>query len=135
MQPDEIRAFVNKNKICFLATSDGEQVHVRGMRVYRADADGLLIKVLAYKPVCTQMREHPQVELCFFDEQHYQQLRLNGRLEEIDDSGLREEVAANCPHYQRDIREHGIDVLRIFRLREATGSLWSGDMLDEHLKL
>jgi pyridoxamine 5'-phosphate oxidase len=121
---EEIIAFISKNQTCFLATVEKGRPHVRGMMIYRADDDGIIIHTGAGKNICRQLGENPAVELCFFSPQERVQVRVSGDAEQVDDMELKSEIVRNRPFMQPWVEERGFGVLAVFRVRNCSAAVW-----------
>lgn len=95
MNKDEIYAMMNSNIVFFLATLDADAPRVRGMMLYRADRDGIVFHTGTMKDIYRQVRANPAAELCFWDARQNLQVRVSGQLEIVDDTALKEEIAAH----------------------------------------
>jgi pyridoxamine 5'-phosphate oxidase len=62
----EIIEFLNVNPTCYLATSEGNKPRVRALRMVRADEKGILIQTVEGKDLPKQLKDNPQVEICFY---------------------------------------------------------------------
>ena len=92
MKITEFIEFAKANPVCYLATTDGDQPHVRGMQMFFADTTGFYFGTLSPKNMSKQLHNNPKVEVCFFnhphDFSHAKQMRLTGEVEFIDDPDL-----------------------------------------------
>ena len=59
--------FANNNTLCYLATTERRQPHVKAFRMWFADEKGFHFITLSGKSVCKQLKDYPQVEVCFFN--------------------------------------------------------------------
>ncbi len=81
----EILKFLNSNPACHLATAEGAQPRVRGVLIYRADQSGILFQTASSKDLYKQLRQNPDVELCFNNTDNSKQIRVRGKAELIED--------------------------------------------------
>ncbi len=125
MTKEEIIQFMNANPACHLATADGNQPRVRGMLIYRADEQGILLHTGTPKDVCKQMMANPRVELCFFNPKDNVQVRVTGKAELVDDQKLKDEIVANRPFMQPWIKQFGYKFMALFRVRNAVATVWT----------
>jgi len=93
MNKEEIYTLINNNPAFFLATIDGEMPRVRGMLLYKADAQGIIFHTGSMKNVYKQIQKSPNAELCFVDVKNNIQVRISGKLEIISDNTLKDEIA------------------------------------------
>ena len=130
MKKAEILAFINENPLCFLATTEGDTPHVRGMRAFRADENGIILYTTTEKAVYQQLIDNPKAEICFYDFKNVIQVRVSGRMELVEDLGLKKEIGSTRPNVKSRVEKEGDDWLVIFRLRNGTASIWSLEAID-----
>jgi uncharacterized pyridoxamine 5'-phosphate oxidase family protein len=123
MTKDEIMSFVNANPTCYLATVEGDVPHVRAMGMYKADERGILIQLSSVKDMYQQLVNNPKVELCFNGSG--KQVRVNGRAEFLETKEIKEEVLKARPFLKGLVDEKGLDVIKIFRVADATATVWT----------
>ena len=96
MNLQDVIKFANENRICYIATVDGDQPHVRTFRLERADETGFYFTLVTKKKMYRQVCANPRVEVCFFnptaDSGGAKQMRVTGILEEIDDPVMLEKA-------------------------------------------
>lgn len=131
MEKQEIFEAMASHPVMYLATSEADQPHVRAVFLYRADASGILFHMAKKREMYAQIMKNNKVEICFSCDSL--QIRVTGRLVEIDDNALKDEI---CEHpsrkFLKNFRENGVfkDFYRevaVFRLSNGTASLWSMD--------
>jgi uncharacterized pyridoxamine 5'-phosphate oxidase family protein len=97
MNRKECIEFASRNPICFLATAEGDQAHVRAMRLEYANESGFYFATLNLKEVSKQLHQNPKVEVCFYnhatDLMEVKMMRIKGRVEFIDEPEVKERVA------------------------------------------
>jgi pyridoxamine 5'-phosphate oxidase len=125
MTKTEIIQFLNANPACHLATADGNQPRVRGMLIYRADEQGILLHTGTTKDLCKQMLANPRVELCFNNMKDGVQVRVTGKAELVEDQKLKEEIVANRPFMKPWIEQRGYKFLAVFRVKDAAATVWT----------
>jgi pyridoxamine 5'-phosphate oxidase len=125
MTKAEIIAFINENPLCFLATTEGDTPHVRGMRAFRADENGIILYTAKEKAVYQQLTRNPKAEICFYDFNNVIQVRVSGRMELVQDLELKKEIGSTRPNVKSRVEKEGNDWLVIFRLRNGMASVWS----------
>ena len=60
-------SFANQNPVCWLATSEDGQPHVRGLLMWFADHTGFYFHTGTVKPLSDQMLRNPRVEVAFYN--------------------------------------------------------------------
>jgi uncharacterized pyridoxamine 5'-phosphate oxidase family protein len=95
MTREDILAIIQNNPVFHLATVDGDQPHVRGMLLYKADQEGIVFHTGAFKDLYQQIVQNPKVELCFQDFKKGMQVRVKGILTEINDVAVKEEISSH----------------------------------------
>ncbi len=66
MNIKDVIEFANKNKTCFLSTVENYQPRGRVMLMWFADESGFYFHTGTMKSLYTQLKDNPNVELCFF---------------------------------------------------------------------
>jgi uncharacterized pyridoxamine 5'-phosphate oxidase family protein len=96
MDIQEFISFAQANPVCFLATCENGQPHVRGMLMFFADETGFYFGTLSPKKMAKQLHNNPKVEVCFYnnpdDLAHAKQMRLSGEIEFVDDPALKHRI-------------------------------------------
>ncbi len=96
MEKQEFIDFARENPVCFMATCDGNQPHVRALHLFFADTSGFYFGTLSPKDMCKQLHKNPKVEICFYnhpaDFTDAKQMRLTGEVEFVDDPGLKHRI-------------------------------------------
>ncbi|MBN3033146.1 MAG: pyridoxamine 5'-phosphate oxidase family protein [Candidatus Saganbacteria bacterium] len=131
MNKAEIFELINKNPAFHLATVEGDQPRCRGMFLYRADDDGIVFHTGSMKDVYAQLKRNPKAELCFNDFHSNVQVRVSGKLEEIEDKAYKDEVAAHpTREFVRKWRAAGLvpdfyNEFKVYRLKHAQAVVWT----------
>ena len=125
MTKAEIIQFINANPACHLATADGSQPRVRGMLIYRADEQGILLHTGTTKDLYKQLIANPRAELCFNNMKDGIQVRVTGKAELVEDQKLKEEIVAARPFMKPWIDQRGYSFLAVFRIRNAAAEIWT----------
>lgn len=125
MDKQEVFSALNQNPAFHLATVEGDQPHVRGMLLFKADEDGIVFHTANSKELFQQISANPKVELCF--NAPNKQYRISGVLTVDTDPALRQEII-NHPSraFLHAWEKMGIlDRLVIFRLKHGTCVTWT----------
>ena len=125
MTKAEIIVFMNANPNCHMATVEGNKPHVRDMRIYRADENGIIIQTSKPKDLHKQLSENPETELCFNDYKEGVQVRVSGRMELVEDMELKQEIAAKRAFVKSWVEEKGYDFIKIYRLSRGQAQVWT----------
>lgn len=132
MNKSEILAFLRDNPAFYLATAEGNNPHVRGLLLYRADENGIVFQTWKTKDIHQQLSENPRVELCFNNYQGIShrkisastQIRVSGLVELVEDLELKKEILSKRPFLKALIQETGYE-LAIYRLRKGVAAIWT----------
>ncbi|MFC1948482.1 pyridoxamine 5'-phosphate oxidase family protein [Chloroflexota bacterium] len=117
MDKKEILEFITKNPIAYMATIDGDKPRVRAMGTYRADENGIIFSMQSPKDVYKQLVKNPETEICYWAEGT--QIRVSGRMEEIKDTKMKEEIVEARPFYKPGVEEQGLDYAGVFILKKG----------------
>jgi pyridoxamine 5'-phosphate oxidase len=119
--------FANENKLCFVATLEGNQPRVRALGFWFADETGFYFQTGDMKSVYIQLKENPCIEACFY---HHEgmigtTMRISGEVEFLQDRSLKEKVLAERPF----LKSFGLTVnhpgLIIFRIPHGRIHFWT----------
>jgi pyridoxamine 5'-phosphate oxidase len=120
---EEILGFINQNPLCFVATHDGDQPRVRGIMMYKADANGIIISTAKNKDFFKQMIANSKTELCFYHEKI--QIRITGTASDLDDNlALKQEIVAARPFLQPMIDYKGYDFMGLICITNCVATVW-----------
>ncbi|MFA5339046.1 MAG: pyridoxamine 5'-phosphate oxidase family protein [Candidatus Omnitrophota bacterium] len=125
MTKEDIIKFINANLVCHLATTEGDQPHVRGMMAYRADEKGIIFHTGNLKDLFKQVCDNPLVEACFFDPNTNTQVRVKGKAVIIYDDNLKREIVAARPFLKPWVEELGLDLIVTFRITDCRACVWT----------
>jgi len=129
MDKKEIFELLNRNKVCFLATVEGNKPHARGMMIFRADENGIVFHTGKFKDVYKQIAANPNVELCFNngdpDFMKYVQVRVSGVAVLDTDAKLREEIIAERAFLKPVMAKLGDDAVCVFRVKKLVATVWT----------
>ena len=124
MNKNELFRFINDNPVFSLATCEENTPHVRTMMVVKTTEAGVIFNIKKYKPVYRQLIANPNVELCFYSQNLMTQVRISGKVTEIFDAILVDEILSNHPYLLEQIEKYGNDVIRLFEVKDWIASLW-----------
>jgi uncharacterized pyridoxamine 5'-phosphate oxidase family protein len=119
--------FANENKLCYLATSEGDQPRVRALGFWFADETGFYFQTGSIKALYRQLLKNPKAEVCFYRPEGIigTMLRVAGKAEFVDDRNLKEKVLEERPF----LKEYGLTIdspgLIIFRLAHGEALFWT----------
>ncbi|HSM92344.1 MAG TPA: pyridoxamine 5'-phosphate oxidase family protein [Anaeromyxobacteraceae bacterium] len=95
----EIIDFANENRSCFLATCEGDQPHVRGLLLWRADETGFYFHTGSTKSLPKQLAANPRVEIAFWAPSATggRMMRVQGRARLLDAAAHAPRLLAERP--------------------------------------
>ena len=125
MTKKEVIEFAAKNPVFALATTDGARPRVRMMMLYRADDKGLIFTTGRDKDVSKQLQANPAVEMCFFSADQGRQVRIEGKVERLDDLELKKEIVEAFPFLKPWVDSLGYDVMATYRLKKGKAVTWT----------
>jgi pyridoxamine 5'-phosphate oxidase len=120
-------AFANENPICFLATTEGDQPHVRALGFWFADPTGFYFQTGAVKELYKQIVKNPKIEVCYFKAGPMAgtMLRVAGSAELLDERKLKERVLLDRPF----LKDMGLTSesygLILFRIAHGIAHFWT----------
>lgn len=119
--------FTNENILCYLATSEGDQPHVRALAFWFADDTGFYFQTGDMKSFYQELKRNPKTEVCFYKHgnQSGTTLRISGEVEFLDDKKLKEKVLNDRPF----LKNFGLTIdspgLIIFRIAHGNAHFWT----------
>jgi len=125
MNKAEIIAFLNANPACHLATVEGNKPHVRGMGIFRADENGIILQTSKVKDLYKQLSENANVELCFNNYEGGIQVRVSGTVEPVDDLELKKEIIAKRQFLKPLVEKEGYEVIAVYRVKKGMATVWT----------
>jgi uncharacterized pyridoxamine 5'-phosphate oxidase family protein len=127
MDKKEILQIINENPVFWLATAQDNKPHVRAMALYKADDEGLIFHTGNMKDLNKQILDNPNVELCFNDMNKMVQIRVSGKVKNIGDMKLKEEIV-NHPtraFLKPWVEEKGYDMLKVYCVENSRACVWT----------
>jgi pyridoxamine 5'-phosphate oxidase len=122
MNKKEILDFIKANPMTYMATTEGNKPHVRGMETFRVDDNGLVFYTNKSKDVYKQLEKNPEVELCYVKDV---QVRISGKLELVDDLSIKKDIVQARPFLKPLVEQQGYDTLGVMRLKNGKANTWS----------
>jgi len=121
--------FANANPVCFIATADGDQPHVRGVLMMRADESGFYYVLLSPKKVCRQLRANPKVEVCYYNNPpnlgEARQMRITGVAELVKDPALIKKAAQDRAFLEPIAGQPLEPITEIWRISHGEAHFWT----------
>ena len=133
MTREDILEIIQNNPAFYLATVEGDQPHVRGMLLYKADQGGIIFHTGVFKDLYKQIEKNAKVELCFNDFKRGLQIRVKGTLTEIKDNTIKDEITAHPSRaFLRDWKNSGAladfyNTFAVFCLKNGEATTWIMD--------
>ena len=124
MIKEEILKLIKSHPTSFMATVEGDKPHVRGMGIYDADENGIIIQTWTIKDIHQQILKNPEVELCFNDLKGGIQVRVSGRAEIIDDIEFKKKVVEKRPFMKPTVEKQGLKVVALYRVK-GKATVWT----------
>jgi uncharacterized pyridoxamine 5'-phosphate oxidase family protein len=89
---EQALAVLRADRVCFLATLDGDQPRLRPISPVKTDGFTVYFVNLHSHNKTREIAHNPNVELCYLDQQN-RQVRISGVAEVVTDSTLLQEIA------------------------------------------
>ena len=122
-------AFANQNQACWVATSQDDQPHVRGMLMWFADASGFYFHTGATKSLADQIAKNPRVEIAFYNPGKGpgdgRMLRLTGRVERVIDAALEARLVQERAWLKDMVAASANGTLFMFRMAHGEIREWT----------
>lgn len=140
MTKKEVIEAINKAPVFYLATVEGDQPHVRGMLLYKADENEIVFHTAKMRELFSQLMSNNHAELCFSADGV--QIRISGLLELVEDNALKDEIANHPSRTFLDPWRNAIsfdefhEQFAVFRLTKGKITLWTMERnLDPKIEL
>ena len=133
MTKEQIFELMNNNLGFHLATVEKGEPRVRGMMLYKADETGIFFHTGDFKDVYKQLINNPNAQMCFNDIAKGIQVRVRGRLEEVMDTDLKDEISNHPTRaFLKKLRENSsvedfYNSIRVFRMKNGIANVWTFD--------
>jgi len=89
---EQALAVLRADRVCYLATMDGDQPRLRPISPVKTDGFTVYVINLRSHKKTREIANNPKVELCYLDK-HHRQVRITGVAEVVKDTTLLQEVA------------------------------------------
>lgn len=125
-----VLAIANQFPACHLATTEGNQPHVRGLLMWFADETGFYFHTGSTKNLASQIMKNPRVEIAFLKTTNEiggsEELRVKGEVQILNDSSLTDRLLKERPwvgELGNHLEKHP-EVI-IFRVVKAEAHIWT----------
>ena len=127
MTKKEVLEFMTANPIFHLATVDGDEPHVRGMLLYRADENGIIFNTGKVKDLYRQLTKNSNIEMSFTNGifENLIQVRVSGTVELLEDINLKKEIVQKRDFLKPWVDQVGYDALAVYRLLKGAATVWT----------
>lgn len=119
----------NKNPVCWLATTQGDQPRVRGLLMWYADPSGFYFHTSSKKSLADQIKANPKVEGLFYETGQNpndgRAIRVTGTVEIVEDEALAERLYRDRPWLIQIGEAHPDSKLTIFRIVRGEAFVWN----------
>ena len=118
MNTQEVLKFINENPVCYIASAQNNIPSVRIMRILEANENGIMFNTKKYKKSFMEMSENPNIEMCFYNSKKDIQIRVFGKVEEIEDLTVKQNIVCNYPKLNHIVAKRGYEAIVPFILRK-----------------
>jgi pyridoxamine 5'-phosphate oxidase len=122
-------SFANQNPVCWLATSEDGQPHVRGLLMWFADQTGFYFHTGTVKPLSDQLVKNPRVEVAFHNPGkgpgESRMMRVSGAVERLHDRALEERLVAERAWLKDMVDAQKAATLFLFRIPHGEIHDWT----------
>lgn len=131
MTKEQIFELINgmQHPVMYVATSENNQPHVRGILLFRADENGIIFHTGDFKPLYHQLVNNPKSEVCFSCGKY--QIRVEGEFELTNDIELKREIM-NHPSRaflrkwaDQQGEEAVVNFLQVFTMKHGKAHVWT----------
>jgi pyridoxamine 5'-phosphate oxidase len=126
MARSDILAAIKNVPVASVATIEANEPRVRVMEIFRVDETGITFYTAKIKEVFKQLSQNPSVEICIYDEKAQVQVRLRGRMEQVEDIRIKKEIMAARPFVKgQRTEEEALKGMAVFKLKKGKAALWT----------
>lgn len=131
MTKEEIFSLIAEmtHPVMYVATSENNQPHVRGILLYKADSEGIVFHTGKTKELYRQLIANPHAEVCFSCGKY--QIRVEGNFDLVDDIDYKREIVSHPsrkflqPWREQQGDDKFFDFLQVFRMRNGKAHVWT----------
>jgi uncharacterized pyridoxamine 5'-phosphate oxidase family protein len=121
--------FATEHPVCYAATADRDQPRVRTLYLWKADESGFYLITMAGSGVTAQLHQHPEVEVCFFnnaqDPMGWIQMRVAGKAEFLEDEESLEQAYQNRAWLDPLVGASVRPMVRPWRIATGEAHFWT----------
>ena len=127
MNLEDYIKFANENKVCSIATIDGDQPRVRGFLMWFADKTGFYFHTGASKNVSKQLKKNQNIEICTISQtpQGGKIMRIAGKVKFLNDTTLRARLLEERPFLKGLCSGPEDELLEIFQIYTGEAHFWT----------
>ena len=128
--------FATNNPVCYLATTENDQPHVRAVLLMFANENGFYFETSSPKAMSQQMHTNPKVEVCFFnnpaDLADAKEMRITGTVEFVTEDIILEEVYQKIKFLEGFAGQSLRPYMEVFKIGTGDAHFWTlNDILKE----
>ena len=127
MNLEEYIKFANENKVCSIATIDGDKPRVREFLMWFADETGFYFHTGTTKNVSKQLKNNPNIEICttLQNPQGGKMMRVSGKVRFLNDKSLRARLLEERPFLNGLCSGPDDESLEIFQIYTGDAHFWT----------
>ena len=129
MEYKDCAEFAAKCGTVFIATTEGNQPHVRPLALQFADERGFYFQTEPVKNFYKQLQANKNVELCFYDTEGGglgRVMRVNGEIEFVNDLELKAKLIEERPFFKMlGIEKPDDPLFVLFRVYRGEAFFWT----------
>lgn len=131
----DVLEFITLNPVFTIATMEGAQPRVRAALTVLFDDGKIHFTTTTRKAFGRQIRENPNVELCYLTPDFQRMLRITGTLEELDDLAKKQKLVDERD-YLKDVDARD-ETFKLMRLTHGRARFWTlaDNMREEELEV
>jgi len=121
--------FATANPVCYLATTDGDQPHVRALLMWFADETGFYFLTMSPKAFSKQLKANPKLEVCFYNNpptlQTAKMLRVTGKGEFLTDPALLKRGYEERKFLEDIAGQPLMPIMEVLRISSGDAHFWT----------
>jgi len=117
MLKENVIQFLQNNSIAYIATSSEDIPTVRVMQILSIEENEIIFNTKQFKQSYKDLCKNKNIEICFYNHNSYEQIRVYGKVEEINDINFKKKIVKDYPQLQSLVYEEGIEIIKPFKIK------------------
>jgi len=117
MSKEKVTQFLQNNSVAYIATSSDDIPTVRVMQILSIHENEIIFNTKQFKQSYRDLCKNKNIEICFYNNNTYEQIRVYGKAEEINDTNFKKQIIEDYPQLQPLVEKEGIEIIKPFKIK------------------